>query len=335
MAERPSPAKSDPERDKPSFRRWAMISIGSVVVLYTGGALFLGGDDALAALATAAPLPLLGAVVFQAVVVLTWPLMHRASLRAVGEDLAYAKTLQVSMSAFAVSRTAPAGGAVGAALAVERFTRFGVPGPAATASVGLTGPVMMTTAAGLLAIGVALAVAAGELAGAVLGIAVVAVVVLLSVVVGVLAALRTPSIGERIIDRLARVRRFRGAAEGWRSSWNEVTAHAPSLRQTAGVFLWSTLKWGADIASLTLVFVAVGETPRPTVILVGFGATQLLAAIPATPGSIGIVEGGLVGAFTALGLPSGVAITIVILYRTVESWLPTAAGIPVLFKKAT
>ncbi len=322
-----------PSGGGPSPRRWLMISIGSVVLLYAVGVVVVGGDDALEAFGEAAWPPLVGAILMQAVVVFTWPLMHRASLRAVGEDLAYSKVLQVSMSAFTVSRTAPAGGPVGGALAVERLSQFGVPGPAATASVALTGPVTMTTVAGLLVVGAGIAVATGDLPDGVLGIAVAAMILLLGVVGGILAALRTPSIGERVIDRLARVRRLRRAAKGWRSSWAEVTEHAPSLGQTAGIFLWSTVKWSADVASLTLVFIAVGQTPRPSVILVGFGATQLLAAIPTTPGSIGVVEGGLVGAFTAMGMASGVAVTIVILYRTVESWLPATAGIPALFKK--
>lgn len=318
----------------PSPRRWLMISIGSVVLLYAIGVVVVGGEDALEAFSEASWLPLVGAVLLQAVVVLTWPLMHRASLRAVGEDLAYPKVLQVSMSAFTVSRTAPAGGPVGGALAVERLSQFGVPGPAATASVALTGPITMTTVAGLLVVGAGVAVMTGDLPDGVLGVAVAAMVLLLGVVVGVLYALRTPSFGERVIDRLARIRRFRRAAQGWRSSWAEVTDHAPTLPQTAMVFLWSTVKWAADIGSLTLVFVAVGQTPRPSVILVGFGATQLLAAIPTTPGSIGVVEGGLIGAFTAMGMASGVAVTVVILYRTVESWLPATAGIPALFKRA-
>lgn len=334
MTEGPDPDQRDQDSERPSFRRWLMISIALVVGTYAVGLIVVGGDDALDAFGAAALWPLLGAVGMQVLVVLTWPLMHRASLRAVGEELAYLKTLQVSMSAFTVSRTAPAGGPVGGALAVERLSRFGVPGPAATASVVLTGSIMMTTAAGLLAVGASVAAVAGDLPDGVLGIALLAVVVLLGLVVAVLAALRTPSLGERVIDRLARIRRLRRAADGWRSSWAKVTEHAPTLRKSAVIFLWSLVKWSADIGSLTLIFVAVGQTPRPTVILVGFGTTQLLAAIPTTPGSIGVVEGGLVGAFTAMGMVSGVAVTIVILYRGVESWLPMAAGIPALLKKA-
>jgi uncharacterized protein (TIRG00374 family) len=322
------------DRGRPSFRRWLMISVGSVVVIYTVGVIVVGGEDALAAFREARPLSLLGAVVLQAGVVLAWPLMHRSSLRAVGEDLAYPKVLQVSMSAFTVSRTAPAGGPVGGALAVERMTQFGVSGPAATASVALTGPITMTTVAVLLAVGAGTAAFTGDLPDGFFGVALLAVLALVAVVGGILAVLRTPSLGERLIDRLARIRRLRRAAERWRVSWTAVTEHAPSVRDIAPIFLWSTVKWAADIGSLALILVAVGQTPRPTVVLVGFGTTQLLAAIPTTPGSVGVVEGGLVGAFTAMGMASGVALTTAILYRTVESWIPATAGIPALFKKA-
>lgn len=315
-------------------RRRLLLGIALVVVVYTVGGVVVGGRDALDAVLGAALLPLVGSLLLQTLVTLTWPLVHRASLRAVGEDLRYGQALQVSMSAFTVSHTVPGGGAAGAAVAVERLSSFGIPGPAATASAALTGPVSLTTIIGLGAGGIAAAVVAGELANAALWLAVLAFLVLVGLVTAIVVGLRSPELGERTIDLIGRRERFRSRAEGWRSSWRTVTEHAPSAAATAPIFGWSIAKWTADIGSLALVFVALGQTPRLTVLLVGFGVSQVLAAVPTTPGSVGVIEGGMVGAFAALGIPTSFGVTATLLYRVVEAWLPTLAGVPVLLRGA-
>jgi uncharacterized protein (TIRG00374 family) len=100
----------------------------------------------------------------------------------------------------------------------------------------------------------------------------------------------------------------------------------------ARIFAWSLGKWVADIGSLAMVFLAFGQTPRITMLLVGFGVSQLLAAVPVTPGGLGVVEGGMAGAFVTLGLAFPVATSIVLAYRLLEAWLPTAAGVPFLLR---
>lgn len=316
-----------------NLRRWVLVAVVSVVVIYLGALAVLGGQDALEALADAALLPLLGAVFLHVVVTATWPLVHRASLRAVGEDLRYLEVLQVSMSAFTVSHTVPGGGAVGAAVAVDRLHRFGIAVPVATGAAALTGPVSLTTIAGLGAAGITTAVLAEELPQALLAVAALALVVLVVLVVGIVAALRSPSVGERIIDRVGRLHpRLDARVEEWRASWEAVTDRRPSPAAIAPVFGWSVVKWTADIAALALVFLAYGQSPRITVLLVGFGVSQVLAAVPTTPGAVGVVEGGMVGAFAALGVPVALGTTVALTYRMVEAWLPTLAGVPVLLR---
>jgi uncharacterized protein (TIRG00374 family) len=314
-----------------SVRRWLPVAIAVVVGGYAVALVVVGGEDARDAIARADVVPLLGAVLLQVVVTLTWPLVHRASVRAVGEDVSYGQALHVSMAAFTVSHTVPGGGTVGAAVAVERLTRFGVPGAAATGSVALTGPISLTTIAALGAVGIVTAFVADELPlGAVL-LAGAALVALVTIVGGILAGLRSPALGERVIDRVARMsQRAARRSDGWRASWRTVTEQAPSPAGTARIVGWALVKWTADIGSLALVFVALGAEPRITLLLVGFGVSQLLAAIPATPGAVGFVEGGLIGAFVVLGLDAGTATTIAITYRVLETWMPTLAGVPIL-----
>lgn len=320
--------------DSRGKRRWTWILAGvATITVYTLALYFIGGDEAIDALRRASMLGLIGAFFFEVVVTLTWPLIHRASLRAMGGDLRYREALETSMSAFTMSHSVPGGGAVGAAVAVDRMTRFGVPGPMATASVGLTGPITMLTIAVIGASGVAAAVLVGDLSRVVMVPTVFTLLVLFAIIGAVLAGLRSPRLGEKTIRAAGRLhRRLRTRSEDWISSWRSLTEHPPTPRRLAVIVAWSTVKWTADIAALALVFVAVGEVPRVSMLLIGFGVGQILGAIPATPGAVGFVEGGMIGVFTAFGIPLGTATTVAILYRVVETWLPALAGAPVLLR---
>jgi uncharacterized protein (TIRG00374 family) len=55
-------------------------------------------------------------------------------------------------------------------------------------------------------------------------------------------------------------------------------------------------------------------------------AAELLALIPLTPGGLGFVEAGLVGALTLAGVPGRDAVAATLLYRLVAYWLPLPEG---------
>jgi putative heme transporter len=316
------------------FRRGTLLLVVLATAgLYVGGAAVADIGEALAELTGASILPLAGAVLAQIVVTLIWPLVHRASVRAVGEDLRYREALNISLSAFTLSHTMPGGGAVGAAVAVSRLRSFGLSGPAATASVSLTGPVSVTTVALVGAAGIVTAVVAGDLPRDWAWLAALVLLVLLAIVVGIVAALRSPTAGDRLVGWLGRLPKLEDRVAEWRSALRAVTEDdPPTTGDLARIVGWSAVKWTADIVSLALVFVAFGQSPSLTVLLVGFGVSQVAAAIPITPGGIGFVEGGMVAAFVALGSPLSLATSVVLGYRLVETWMPTIAGIPAILR---
>jgi uncharacterized protein (TIRG00374 family) len=319
-----------------TFRRGTLLVVGLLVAAaYVGGALVAGIGEALQELTGAALVPVLGAVAGHVIVTLLWPQVHRASVRAVGERIRYREALSVSMSAFTLSHTMPGGGAVGATVAVNRLTSYGLSGPAATASVTLTGLLSVVTIAGLGAAGVAAAVVTDDLPGIALAGAAGALVVLVAVSVGIVLVLRSPAAGDRLVGWVGRLPKLGHRVQEWRSSLREVTEDdPPTVGDLARIVVWSTCKWTADIASLALLFVAFGQTPRLTILLVGFAVSQLAAAIPITPGGVGFVEGGMVAAFVVLGASASLATTVVLAYRLIETWLPTLAGVPVLLRPA-
>jgi uncharacterized protein (TIRG00374 family) len=55
-----------------------------------------------------------------------------------------------------------------------------------------------------------------------------------------------------------------------------------------------------------------------------------LASAAPTPGGVGAVEAALIGGLAAFGVPAGVAVPSVLLYRVLTCWLPVFIGWPVM-----
>jgi putative heme transporter len=89
-----------------------------------------------------------------------------------------------------------------------------------------------------------------------------------------------------------------------------------------GAIAW----WAFDISTLWACFHAYGPDPPPfAVIVLAYFVGMLGNALP-LPGGIGGVDGGMIGAFAALGVASDYAISAVLTYRAFAFWLPTLPG---------
>jgi len=69
------------------------------------------------------------------------------------------------------------------------------------------------------------------------------------------------------------------------------------------------------------MFAALGVAADPFVLLVAYGIATTLAAIPLTPGGIGVFETTMLATLTLLGVGSEAAIPI-LGYRLFNFWLP-------------
>ncbi len=83
--------------------------------------------------------------------------------------------------------------------------------------------------------------------------------------------------------------------------------------------------WAFDMATLWACFHAFGSPPPIGVLVMGYFVGMLANLLP-IPGGIGGVEGGMIGAFIAFGVPSGLAVVAVLTYRAFSFWLPTIPG---------
>jgi uncharacterized protein (TIRG00374 family) len=88
----------------------------------------------------------------------------------------------------------------------------------------------------------------------------------------------------------------------------------------------AALYWGFDIAVLGLSFKAFGTTLPAAVLVMCYFLGTLGSLLP-LPGGIGGVEGGMIGAFAAFGVPGGQAVIGVLAYRAISFWLPTLPGV--------
>ena len=92
-------------------------------------------------------------------------------------------------------------------------------------------------------------------------------------------------------------------------------------RAMVGAVTW----WAFNIAVLWASFHAFGDAPPLAVLVQGFFVGMLGNLLP-IPGGVGGVEGGMIGALIAFGVPGGLAVVSVLAYRVFAFWLPTVPG---------
>jgi putative heme transporter len=108
------------------------------------------------------------------------------------------------------------------------------------------------------------------------------------------------------------------AASGVRTAISLVRTRDPAL---LGAAIW----WAFDISVLWACFHAFGTPPPTAVIVMSYFVGMLGNALP-LPGGIGGVDGGMIGAFSAFGVPVEISVVSVLAYRGFAFWLPTIPG---------
>lgn len=145
----------------------------------------------------------------------------------------------------------------------------------------------------------------------------------------IFAALKGANRAELIIGRLAArfrfidadrsatfIRRFGGRAEEL----------AGKPRLLARLALWGCANWLIDAAALWVFLLAFGVQMRPDAVLVAFCLANITAAIPITPGGLGLFEAALGAALGLFGAPIAQGALAISAYRLAAYWLPIPAG---------
>src|SRR5205823_1347904 len=79
----------------------------------------------------------------------------------------------------------------------------------------------------------------------------------------------------------------------------------PLLAKAVG---WATVNWLCDAASLWVFVAAYGHRVDLDGLVVAFGLANVLAAVPITPGGLGVVETVLTSTLVGFGTPKDIAL---------------------------
>jgi uncharacterized membrane protein YbhN (UPF0104 family) len=106
---------------------------------------------------------------------------------------------------------------------------------------------------------------------------------------------------------------------------------AAHLRSRDPGLLGAVAFWAFQIAVLWAGFRAFGDSPPLAVLIQAFFVGMLGNLLP-IPGGVGGVEGGMIGAFAAFGVNTGLAVVAVLVFRAFTFWLPLIPGVVAFFK---
>jgi uncharacterized protein (TIRG00374 family) len=96
--------------------------------------------------------------------------------------------------------------------------------------------------------------------------------------------------------------------------------------QLAESLSWASLNWLLDAASLWCFIAAFGHFSNPIGLFAVYGIANVLAAIPLTPGGLGVIDTVIPLLLVGFGLTRSVATLGVLSWRLVNFWLPIPAG---------
>ena len=253
-----------------------------------------------------------------------------------GSRIDWKASYQITMAGLAATRLFAAGGAGGIALTAWALRRAGMPrrqvADKTLAFLILTYAVYMFA---LVVCGFGLAF--GLLTGpAPFGITVIPALLGLTVIVlGLVLSRVPPDLQGRLEGfarrggRLARLAQRRAnAPAAFSAGIRESLCH---VRERDPALLGAIAYWGFNIACLWACFHAFGDPPPWPVIVMGYYVGFLGNLLP-LPGGIGGVDGGMIAAFAAFGVPLALAVPAVLAYRVFAFWLPTIPGAVAYFQ---
>jgi uncharacterized protein (TIRG00374 family) len=253
------------------------------------------------------------------------------------------RLFRINLSTLALSHVSPGGTAPGAALGYRLLTQSGVTGADTGFALGTQGigsavvlNVMfwLSLVAFLVLHGfhvpAGLSGHASTSASILVVVAAAVGVVLLGAFGGLFYLLtRGQERASRIIRAVsARIRfldadRFTSLVERLARRFAVLLDDRPLLWRAGG---WAAANWILDAASLWVFVAAFSHFVSPVDLLTAYGLANILAAIPLTPGGLGVVEFVLVTMLAGFGLSDGQALSAVLAYRAVNFWLPIPFG---------
>jgi putative heme transporter len=258
---------------------------------------------------------------------LAFALLQRKMLRAGGVDVPIGPITAITLAANSITNSLPAGSAIAPVYSFRQFRHWGADQALAGWSVVATFVAESIALAAVAAIGASVAGAEGaslDLVGVIVTVLILAVV-MGAVFVQKRALVWTVSAVLHLSQRLTGWPRGELAAHIDRIIFR-LTVVRLSPGQIARALRLGLANWLLDCSCLGLSFLAVGAGVPWKGLLLAYGAGQLAANLPITPGGLGVVEGSLTIALVAFGGAAQSTVVAVLLYRVLSFWLALPIG---------
>lgn len=237
--------------------------------------------------------------------------------------------VRIQLATKAVTNTVPGGNAAGSALGYRLLTAAGTRGADAGFALAIAGIGSAVVLNLILWIGLLVSIPLRGFNRVYVTAALGGVILMGAFAFIVFGLVKGSEAAERIVRSIARRVRFLNE-ERMGALVRRIADRLATLMSDTAVLkravMWATLQWLTDAAALWCFLFAFGATADIDALIVSFGLANVLAAIPITPGGLGIIEASLIGTLTGFGLPRGSVALGVTAYRLAQFWLPIPLG---------
>jgi uncharacterized protein (TIRG00374 family) len=245
------------------------------------------------------------------------------------EAPSFSKILRIDLSTLAVSHVIPGGTAGGTGLGYRLFTANGVNGADtgfALATQGIGSAVVLNV---MLWVALVISIPLHGFHSAYVTVAIVGAALLAAFGALVLALTRGERRSTKALKAVAR-------KVPWitEEQMGRLVQRLAARLRTLGsdrqllkdAVLWAAANWLLDAASLWAFVAAFGHLTSPIDLFVAYGVANILAAVPLTPGGLGIVEAVAATSLIGFGVPAAIAWLGVISWRLFNFWIPIPVG---------
>ncbi len=270
------------------------------------------------------------ALAFQIAAMASYVLLFQGTQVPPSSPITYRESYLITMAGLAATRLFAAGGAGGVALTAWALRQSGMPRrEVAERMIAFLVLLYGVYMGAMVVCGFGLYV--GVFDGPdTFALTILPAAIALAVILIVLAIGLVPDDLERRLDRYKpshprAARIMERLATGPASLSGGVRFAIAKIRRPDAAMIGTLTWWGFNIAVLYAAFRAFGDAPPLAVLVMGYFVGLLGNLLP-LPGGIGGVDGGMIGAFAAFGVDSGLALVAVLVYRLFAFWLPTIPG---------
>ena len=274
------------------------------------------------------PLLLLAALGLEVAALVAYAILTKVTLPP-EPKLSLFTIFRVQLATKSVTNVFPGGSAAGGTLGYRLFTEAGVAPTAAgfsMATVGLGSAVVLNL---LLWLALVISIPFAGFSPVYVTAAIVGVILIALMGALVYLLMEGRDTAERILRAIAR--RIPYVQEETASRFvHQLADRLQELSRDPALVrrgvMWATANWLLDASALWVFLRAFGASVNPVYLMVAFGLAGVLAAIPITPGGLGLVEAALAPTLVGFGVPANTATIGVLCWRAVQFWMPIPLG---------